>query len=361
MNEISGKYALKLWALLLLSAVAFGQAVEQKPRIICDHAAPPRGMHYVCKSQCDCHLEGKPKNDEDGSAPAQAASGDLKIVTRSRTEMTGGPPSVSGHVFQHEDVLYLSSGKTRRDSHAELPSGPISEQGFIDLCDIRKAIELDPQRKEYRVVELGEDGLAKGWQQTMSQENKKPTRGGTVEVVTENIDTHESKNIFGHPAHHWITKTKKISGQGACTTADESEVDGWYIDYKVPPSTCSARFLAKKYPPGVRSHAIGIVAETGCMDRFTFTGEQVNHGMPVLMKQVNRLRAKMPNGKEGEYVSSTQMEVTELSTEPIDPNIFEPPAGYSRVARLRTDGPPGSIGERLQEMWEQIKIALGAD
>jgi len=70
MNEISGKYALKLWAVLLVSAAAFGQSVGQKPKIICDHAAPPAGMHYVCKSQCDCHLEGKLKNHEDGVAPA---------------------------------------------------------------------------------------------------------------------------------------------------------------------------------------------------------------------------------------------------------------------------------------------------
>src|SRR3954454_18837089 len=73
MNEISGKRALNLWAFLLVSALTFGQAVE-KPKIICDHAAPPRGMHYVCKSQCDCHLEGKLKNDEDGIAPEPKAT-----------------------------------------------------------------------------------------------------------------------------------------------------------------------------------------------------------------------------------------------------------------------------------------------
>jgi len=29
-----------------------------------------RECDWVCKSQCDCHLEGKLKNDEDGVAPA---------------------------------------------------------------------------------------------------------------------------------------------------------------------------------------------------------------------------------------------------------------------------------------------------
>lgn len=270
--------------------------------------------------------------------------------------------NMDGHVFKSEDVLYMKGEKTRLQAHSQLPDGSVHEQGFIDLCDSRKGIELDPQRREYRIVELGDDGLAKGWQKTMkAQDSEKPTRGGTVEVLTENIDTHESKEILGHSAHHWITKTKKVPGPGACTTADETEVDGWYIDYRVPPSTCSGRFLEKKYPPNAKSHAVGILAQSGCMDRFTFTGEQMNHGMPVRMKQVTHFQGRMSDGKQGEHVSTTEMEVTELSTESIDPRIFEPPASYSRVARLRTDGPPRSMSERLQEMWEQIKIALGTD
>src|SRR4051794_10976398 len=65
-------------ALLFFAGTAGAQDATQKPRIICDHAAPPRGMHYVCKSQCDCHLEGKLKNDEDVVAPVRvpAPTGD---------------------------------------------------------------------------------------------------------------------------------------------------------------------------------------------------------------------------------------------------------------------------------------------
>jgi TonB family protein len=68
--------------LLLFAAVANAQQTAQKPRIICDHAAPPRGMHYVCKSQCDCHLEGKLKNDEDG---VESITGAGAIASKSCT------------------------------------------------------------------------------------------------------------------------------------------------------------------------------------------------------------------------------------------------------------------------------------
>src|SRR3954462_11674986 len=72
MKDLLSKRVLNAWrwAILLLPVLALGQASAQKPKIICDHAAPPRGMHYVCKSQCDCHLEGKLKNDDDGVGPA---------------------------------------------------------------------------------------------------------------------------------------------------------------------------------------------------------------------------------------------------------------------------------------------------
>jgi len=70
------KFRLAVSILWFLAATLFApshanaQAAPEKSRIICDHAAPPPGMRWVCKSQCDCHLEGKLKNDEDGVAPA---------------------------------------------------------------------------------------------------------------------------------------------------------------------------------------------------------------------------------------------------------------------------------------------------
>jgi len=59
-------------AAVLFTSPASAQAAPEKQKIICDHAAPPRGMHRVCKSQCDCHLEGKLKIDEGGVAPVDS-------------------------------------------------------------------------------------------------------------------------------------------------------------------------------------------------------------------------------------------------------------------------------------------------
>jgi len=59
--------------LSLFAASAMAQEATQKPRIVCEHAAPPPGMRWVCKSPgfCDCHLEGKMKNIDDGGVSAR--------------------------------------------------------------------------------------------------------------------------------------------------------------------------------------------------------------------------------------------------------------------------------------------------
>src|SRR5438270_13802687 len=91
-----------LVAVYFLPLQANAQAAPEKSKIICDHAAPPRGMHYVCKSQCDCHLESKLKSDEDGFVPPQPISHDLKITTHTTTDM-------NGHIFKSEDTLYMKA------------------------------------------------------------------------------------------------------------------------------------------------------------------------------------------------------------------------------------------------------------
>jgi hypothetical protein len=309
-------------------------------------------MHYVCKSQCDCRLEGKLKNDEDGIEQPPAVAQDVKITTVKTTEM-------NGNVFRSTNTIYVHGERTRRDFSAQLPDGSTREQAFIDLCDSHQAIELDPQSREYRVVELGEDGLAKDWQKHMRRpEAQDPKRGGTVEIVTENTDTHETKNMLGHVAHHWLTTQQRVPGEGACTSADASETDGWYIDYAAPAATCRDRVMRKEIPPGAKVHAVLTAVQSDCADRFKFTGEQMNHGMAVLLTHVTHFQRRMPDGTQVESSSRSTMEVTELSTAPIEAQTLEVPAGYKRVARLRTDGPPPTVSERLRAMWEELKMAL---
>jgi hypothetical protein len=337
---------------LACSVLTFPQT--EKNKIICDHAAPPLGMHYVCKSQCDCHLEGKLKNDEDGIAAApKAVPQDAKITTVTTSDM-------NGHVFHETHTLYVHGERTRRDFHADLPDGSTNDQSFIDLCDAHKAIELDPKDREYHVDELGEDGLGKGWQKHMEHTgDHAPKRGGTVEIVTENTDMHESKNILGHVAHHWLTTQKMIPAEGACATSNISETDGWYIDLAAPAGSCRARVMQKEMPRRATVHSVLTTTQKECADRYKFTGEQVDHGMPLLLTHVTHFPSHMPDGKEVQNSGRTTMEVTELSTAPVDPKTFDVPVGYKKVARLRTSAPPRTLSDRFDLWWEELKNALG--
>ena len=110
---------LLILAVLLTASHAHAQAAPEKSKIICDHAAPPRGMHYVCKSQCDCHLEGKLKNNEDGALPATSISGDSceQVITSlvppvyppiARTNVIGGTVFVQVEVDDNGAVKSAS-------------------------------------------------------------------------------------------------------------------------------------------------------------------------------------------------------------------------------------------------------------
>ena len=60
---------LRIFPLILLVLVSSGFQIQKR---ICDHAAPPEGMHYVCAPQnaCDCHLEKDAAEEEAPDANA---------------------------------------------------------------------------------------------------------------------------------------------------------------------------------------------------------------------------------------------------------------------------------------------------
>ena len=69
-----------------LTVASFGsqaQVGKQRPSVMCDHAAPPPGMHWRCDDradQCNCHLEsdnpdGPPLLEDKGLVKNRATSG----------------------------------------------------------------------------------------------------------------------------------------------------------------------------------------------------------------------------------------------------------------------------------------------
>ena len=62
--------------ILPLTLLVLWSAAFQIQKRICDHPAPPEGMHYKCAPQnaCDCHLEKDAAEDEARTANAGSAA-----------------------------------------------------------------------------------------------------------------------------------------------------------------------------------------------------------------------------------------------------------------------------------------------
>jgi hypothetical protein len=262
-------------------------------------------------------------------APLAFAS-DLKITERSVTR--GGPTRTN--------ATYIRGRRTRTETrpfsgYQAWSGGPTvfyygHRTATIYQCDVRRLILLDLDAHEYMSTEIDEQGRPANPRPMGTPMPMQPS-GATLTINIENIDTGERKVMFGYTARHIIRIERRVPGPGATSLAQESTRDGWYIDLDMPEG-CPAR----------NKHAeafllIGNVTN-GRMDKIEVHHTGVTEvGFPL----------------EVTDPSFSKTEVIELSTAPLDPALFESPAGYKKVDRL-ADQPPTPPTSKVQRIWAWV-------
>jgi hypothetical protein len=148
--------------------------------------------------------------------------------------------------------------------------------------------------------------------------------------------------IFGLTARHKIRTEREVPGPGAISEAQEIKRDGWYIDVNVPEG-CPLRVTPFQ---GVAIEP-AIAADSTKIDKIEihYTGvEEV--GFPIKVTTMSRIPA---------YTS--KMEVTELSTAPLDPALFEVPAGFKQVQRF-TERPPSPPSSKVIRVLDWVRQSV---
>ena len=167
----------------------------------------------------------------------------------------------------------------------------------IDSANSR-SFQVDTQRREYVV-------------QTPGRPLEPSHSGNTFIVEIETRDTGEQRQAFGHTARHFVTTEHRRMEHSGQPPSDIQELvtDGWYLDVpgRFPGLTTGHR------PPGIA----------------------------ICEKTADHL-----------------LEVTELSEDPLDPKLFEPPPGFRRVIRP-FPGQRLSWADRAQFYWQQFLDWLG--
>lgn len=272
---------------------------------------------------------------------------DLKIVTTHRLGERLPPATqtkyIKGQRIRQEWRNSLGSAKHAGDP-LTYTYGP--RMAVIYQCDQRRVVEMDLEHGEFRDYEIDEYGLPVG---ALQKAKPLSRTGATVDVTIETRDTGERKEIFGHTARRVITRTKTVAPPGACTSSSESEVDGWYIDLAVP-GRC---FERPEGHPAAMSFLASSCGEKADNLEVHRTG-QAEMGFPVKLTNTTSSEIVLPDGTTKQAASTFEIEVVELSEEPLDSQLFEVPSGFRRVSKLHSEPPtPGSMRPHL--FWERIK------
>jgi hypothetical protein len=282
-----------------------------------------------------------------------ASAADLKIVTTLHSG--SGSQAVPPSVF----TRYFHGSRSRSDSrssagHAARPGekpvytwGP--RQAFIQQCDARRALMLNLDAREYTSTELDERGVPTGFKPAFQR--REPAKG-SVEIIIDSVDTGERKEMFGHTARHIVTHERRVVSPESCQQNTSSETDGWYIDLDVPSGSCYA-------VPHRTSAAVLFAASSSCLQKkleIHRTGVS-EPGFPVKLTTTSHTSLAQSDGSQKEYTSTFESEVTELSEAPLDPALFEVPAGFKLVAKINTQ-PPVPTMVVLRMWWERVKRSI---
>jgi hypothetical protein len=132
--------------------------------------------------------------------------------------------------------------------------------------------------------------------------------GKTLDWYEETIDTGETKELFGKTVKHLILRTRRVAEAGACEPSRTTQREGWYVVEPEAPRGSHFRLIG----------GFGAMRDgQPCHDRLKFHGE------------FPKVHAMVETDESG-----NKLEVLELSNAPLDPKLFELPAGFRKVDKF---------------------------
>ena len=259
-----------------------------------------------------------------------------------------------------------SFGQKKADGSLQPIYGP--RLVSITRCDLGQIFELNLDASEYSAGSYPpkalskEEGEKRGLQRSVTYASDPPTL--RIEVTTR--DTGERKEIFGHLARHVITTRKQMPLEGSSSQPQESVTDAWYIDSNAIDSSLdlSQRLSCdRKLPAGKSGHTFSFVLAGGAqlaMDKPEFvTIGELETGFAVQSVTTSKNTYPLPDGSRKQSDARFEMRVTELEVGPMDPALFEIPAGFKHVDCIERN-PEDSAFAGAASLWQRLKDSLSS-
>jgi len=259
-----------------------------------------------------------------------------KFIVPNLPDLTIKTRRTSGDRLSQVDVLYLKGARQRTETVIEKPTREAVKWAVIRQCDEKRLFNLNEREKIYASSEI-ED-----WSERLRKARPVSLAysGAEVMMTIDSIDTGERRQFQHYTARHVKVKLRIEPGPGASTPARVEETDGWYVD--LPGFGCQEQGLSG------------------------FGRLSVSNGNRQDRVQVKWL-GKAPRGYPIEETSvitepgnktTSKVELLEISEAPLNPSLFELPAGYRQALQTGNGGAdltkPDTVSNRAQYYWTRL-------
>ena len=248
-----------------------------------------------------------------------------------------------------------TGGAKRAVGSIDLRYGP--HFASITRCDLGRMYELNLDAQEYHAAPYPPQPFTKEQMKAMGlkpQGDLPTTPTLLVEIRTR--DTGERKQMFGHTARHVIRTRKETPLEGSHSQPQESVEDGWFIDPLDTRISCDA-----KWREGERGHAhvaawLRNANAPPELPKFVEVGKWET-GFAVESRMTTRGAYVLPDGTSKENTWTFETAVTLLEEGPLDPAVFEVPAGIREVTHVETN-PPVDWQTAWSNAWVRFKARV---
>lgn len=263
-----------------------------------------------------------------------ASVGLPKFVVPNLPDLTIKTRRTSGDWLSHVDTLYLKGARQRTETLVEKPTRDAVNLAVIRQCDEKRVFNLNERDKIYASSQIEDwsERLRRARPVTLARS------GAEVMMTIDSVDSGERRQFEHYTARHVRVKIRVEPGPGASTPASVEEIDGWYID--LPGFGCQEQPLSGFARLGIGNRP----------DRFQvkWLGKALR-GYPIQEKSL-----KTEAGNE----AISKVELLEISEAPLNPSLFELPAGYRQALQTGNGGAdltkPDTVSNRAQYYWTRL-------
>ena len=230
-----------------------------------------------------------------------------------------------------ENIFYLERDRSRTEVR-DRTGALMKEPGpMIVRCDLEQTFWLNLKSNEYVSSRYPdhptpEEARARGIRTSPIYKSSEPV----LRIEKNTRATGERKEFFGRTAHHVIITQREIPLGLSRYQPSETITDEWVLD--VDRRVSCQRQLEEE----IAAHHWAFSYPDEPIDRTeTINSGKEETGIVVEAKSITRTTRTLPDGTTRQEVSCSEAWVTELKEMPLDPSLFEVPAGFTKADSLK--------------------------